>query len=131
MPRALSMDLAERIASAIIRAEESHPLIAERFEVSVSTVERISRRMREGAPLTRTEHSGGAQPLLGEEHHAYIAQQLEETPFVSSYELAERFNAHFVDLQVHRSTILRAMHAAGFSFKKKSRTRRKGTVPTS
>ena len=125
------MDLAERIASAIVRAEESHPLIAERFAVSVSTVERISRRMREGAPLTRTDHSGGPRPLLGEEHHGYIAQQLEETPFVSSYELTKRFNAHFADLQVHRSTILRAMHAAGFSFKKKSRTRRKGTAPTS
>lgn len=125
------MDLAERIASAIVGAEESHPLIAERFGVSVSTVERISRRMREGKPLTRIEHSGGPQPLLDQEHHRYIARQLKETPFVSSYELTERFNAHFADLQVHRSTVLRAMHAAGFSFKKKSRTRRKGTDPTS
>lgn len=118
------MDLAQRIATAITRAEQSHPLIAERFGVSVSTVERISRRMREGAPLTRTEHSGGPRPLLQREHREFIAQRLRETPFVSSYELTEQFHAHFSDLQVHRSTILRAMHAAGFSFKKKSRTRR-------
>lgn len=125
------MDLAERIADAIRRAEESHPLIAERFSVSVTSVERISRRMREGRPLTRTEHSGGVQPLLQEQHHAYVRQQLETDPFVSSYELTARFNAQFSDLEVHRSTILRAMHAAGFSFKKKSRTRRKGTGTTS
>jgi len=131
MAAPLSIDLAERIAEAIRRAEESHPLIAERFSVSVTTVERISRRMREGRPLTRTEHSGGVQPLLGEQHHAYIRQELEAEPFVSSYELTVRFNAHFADLEVHRSTILRAMHAAGFSFKKKSRTRRSGTATTS
>ena len=125
------MDLAQRIAEAIVQAEESQPLIAERFEVSVSTVERISRRMREGRPLTRTEHFGGARPRLREEHRSYIAQQLKEAPFVSSYELTEQFNSHFPALRVHRSTILRAMHAAGFSFKKKSRTRHNGTAPTS
>lgn len=106
-------------------------MIAKRFSVSVTSVERISRRMREGRHLTRTEHSGGPRPLLKEQHHAYIREQLKNDPFVSSYELAKRFNNHFADLQVHRSTILRAMHAAGFSFKKKPPTRHKGSAPRS
>ena len=39
---------------------------------------------------------------------------------VKDPELAARFNKRFRGTKVHRSTILRAMHDLGFSFKKKS-----------
>ncbi|MCP4905903.1 MAG: hypothetical protein GY910_13075 [bacterium] len=113
------MDLRERIAAAITAAEESHPLIAERFRVSVPTVERISRRLREGSGL-KPRPKSGRPASLQEKHLAHIRRELERDPFMSSYELARRFKRFFPKHRVHRSTILRAMHDLGFSFKKNS-----------
>ena len=119
MTAALSMDLRERIAAAINAAEESHPLIAERFGVSTTTVERISRKVREGASLDTAPRSG-RPTSLGEKHLARVREELERDPYITSYELASRFNRYFPKNQVHRSTILRAMHELGFTFKKNS-----------
>lgn len=130
MTRPLSLDLRERIADAIRSEDQTHPEIAARFAVSITTVERISRKLREGRSL-EPGRSTGRPPVLREEHKAFIREQLEQDPFVSSYELATRFNRRFPKNRVHRSTILRAMHGAGFSFKKKRRTRRSETEPTS
>ena len=116
------MDLRERIAAAVEIAEESHPLIAERFGVSIATVERISRRLREGSGL-QPRKSTGRPPALGDEHYEHIRRELEKDPFMSSYDLARRFKRFFPSNPVHRSTILRAMHDLGYSFKKKDSVR--------
>lgn len=113
------MDLRERIASAIVAAEESHPLIGERFGVSVTTVERLSRKLREGKSLEARKHPGRA-PVLEEKHLAGIRTEIERDSYMSSYELTHRFNKRFPKERVHRSTILRAMHQLGYSFKKNS-----------
>ena len=115
----LSIDLRERIAAAIVTAEESHPLIGERFEVSVSTVERISTKVREGKDLAPRKHPGPA-PVLAEKHLVQVRVEIERDPYISSYELTNRFNRRFPKNQVHRSTILRAMHQLKYSFKKNS-----------
>jgi transposase len=119
MAAPLSLDLRERIAAAIVAAEESHPLIAERFGVSVSTVERISRRQREGEGLEPRKHPGRG-PVLQETHFRWIRAEVERDPYISSYVVAGRFNKRFPKNRVHRSTILRAMHSLGYSFKKNS-----------
>ena len=49
-----------------------------------------------------------------------IEKRMREASRARSYELAARFNKRFRATKVHRSTILRAMHDLGFSFKKKS-----------
>lgn len=117
MARALSIDLRQRILNAVDEAEQSYPLIAERFSVSVTTVERLVRRRRQGKGLEPDKRSG-RRPKLQDEHLAWIDEELKVTPYITSYELAARFNKRFRKLSVHRSTILRAMHDLGFSFKK-------------
>lgn len=117
MPGPLSVDLRQRIVAAIEAAEESHPLIAERFGVSVTTVERMSRRQREGKPLEARKPPGPAK-RLEEKHLDWMRRVLGEERFITSYELAARFRKRFPKHAVHRSTVLRAMHELGFSFKK-------------
>ena len=119
MAAPLSLDLRERIAAAVVAEEESHPLIAERFDVSVSTVERISRKLREGQSLEPRKPPGRSS-VLEENHLARIRVEIERDPYISSYELSWRFNKYFPKNRVHRSTILRAMHQLGYSFKKNS-----------
>ena len=127
MTAPLSMDLRKRIAKAIVAGEESHPLIAARFEVSVTTVERISRKLREGKSLEPRKHPGPAS-LLDEKHLARVRAELVRDPHITSYKLTHRFHKLFPKHQVHRSTILRAMHQLGYSFKKNSV--RSATRPT-
>ena len=82
------MDLRERIAAAIDAAEESHVLIAERFDVSVSTVERISRKMREGNSLEPAPKPG-RPPRLDERHLARIREELERDPYILALDRVE------------------------------------------
>ena len=112
------MDRRERIAAAIEAREQTQVEIAARFEVSITTVERMARRLREGEGL-RPRKIPGRSPKLQERHIEYLRRQLEADPYTNSYELAARFNRRFRATRVHRSTILRAMHDLGFSFKKK------------
>ncbi|NRA33425.1 MAG: IS630 family transposase [Polyangiaceae bacterium] len=117
MTTPLSLDLRKRIADAIVSAEENHPLIAERFGVSVTTVERISRKQREGRSLEARKQPGRAC-ALETVHLDRIRAEITRDPYMSSYEVTERFNKRFPNNRVHRSTVLRAMHQLGYSFKK-------------
>ncbi len=119
MPAPLSLDLRERIVTASLAGEGSHPEIAERFGVSVTTVERLVRRVREARGL-EPDKPPGRRPLLEEQHFAWLRSELERDPFISSYDLTARFRRRFRRVQLHRSTILRAMHDLGFTFKKNS-----------
>lgn len=113
------MDLRERIAKAISSKEESYPLIAERYCVGVASVVRIARRVRQNETLQPRPRSGGVCKLT-DKHHQWLNKQIEQQPFVSSYELSDAYNQRFPDNKVHRSTILRAIHQLGLSYKKNS-----------
>ena len=117
MTAPLSLDLRERIAAAIDGKEESHPFIANRFAVSVTTVERISRKLRERQSL-EPRKPPGRTPVLENNHLSRIRAEIVRDPYISSYKLTCRFNKRFPKQRVHRSTILRAMHKLGYSFKK-------------
>lgn len=119
MPTPLSLDLRERIVEAYLAGKESNAEIAARFSVSVTTVERLSRRSREGRSL-EPETPPGRPPKVTGTHREWIAGELERDPYLSSYELAARFRRRFPRCRVHRSTVLRVMHDLGFTFKKKS-----------
>lgn len=119
MAKMLCMDMRERIANAIRSKRESQPCIAERFGVSISTVEGISRKINAGESLEPAPRPGRTRSL-SEKHLSFLRRQIEAHPFISSYELTQRYNKCFRANRVHRSTILRAMHELGFSFKKNS-----------
>lgn len=119
MAKSHSVDLCERIAEAIREAEESYDLIAERFNVSASTVDRIARKMRTGSSFDPAPRPGRPS-VLEENHRAFIREILERDPYLSSYAAADLFNKKFRANRVHRSTIFRAIRALGLTFKKNS-----------
>ena len=57
--RAYSQDLRERIIAALEANEQSQPEIAERFGVSVSTVEKLWKRWRSTGQCAALPHAGG------------------------------------------------------------------------
>lgn len=59
----------------------------------------------------------GPKPRLMEVHFEWLRARTAESPFLSTYELAPLFNEEFPEVAVHRSTILRALHRLGLSFK--------------
>lgn len=126
MAKMMSADLRKRLAAAIEQADESYPLIGERFGVSASTVEKFARKLREGQSLEPALRSG-RPAALEKEHLQFIRDQLKANSFLSSYDLARLYNSRFKSNRVHRSTVLRAMRDLGYSFKKKSPTLPKGT----
>ncbi len=60
----ISNDLRRRIIEAIQENEESQPEIAERFSVSLSTVEKLWHRFRATGSYEPVPHSGGRSRLL-------------------------------------------------------------------
>lgn len=115
----LSRDLRERILAAVDLEEESYPLIADRFLVSVTSVERLVRRRRLGLSIEPGKSTGRPRKF-DSEHLEWVGKELRENPYITSYELSARFKKYFPKTKAHRSTVLRAVHDLGFSFKKNS-----------
>ena len=113
------MDLRERIVAAYMATRETNAELAERFCVSTTTIKRLGRRAREGAELAPRKPSGRPRVLTAL-HLRWLARELRVQPYLTSYELCARFRRRFLSVTTHRSTILRAMHDVGFTFKKKT-----------
>lgn len=127
MPGPYPEALRKRIAEAYLAGEESCPAIAERFQVSVATVERLGRRAREGAGL-EPAFSPGRPPKMTKADRRWVERQLTKNPYITSYELTELFCDSHPEKSVHRSTILRVMKGLGWTSKKRPRSRRSETV---
>lgn len=119
MTAPLSMDLRERIAAAHEARDGTNEEIAKIFGVSLTTVERLGRKLREGIDLVAGKPTGRPK-LLEKKHHDWIAKQLRGDPYITSHELTAKLKKRFRRLGIHRSTVLRAMHDLGFTFKKNS-----------
>lgn len=113
------MDLRERIAAAHEARDGTNEEIAKIFGVSLTTVERLGRKLREGIDLVAGKPTGRPK-LLEKKHHDWIAKQLRGDPYITSHELTAKLKKRFRRLGIHRSTVLRAMHDLGFTFKKNS-----------
>lgn len=123
----LSQDLKQRIVDSVLKENVSQAATARRLMVSESTVSRTIIDYRERGTVAPREYRRGLKPLLGEEHLEWIRVRIEESPFLSTYELAPLLREAFPALQVHRSTILRALHRLGLSAKKRPASRRSGS----
>lgn len=116
------MELRERIVRAHVEQGMEVEEIAEVFNVSVTSVRRFVAKDAAGLSLAPGT-APGVEPKLGDDEHEWLRGELEVNPYLTSYELCERYNREFRCNQVHRSTILRAIHSLGFTHKKKRRTR--------
>ena len=116
------IELRERI----VRAHEEQGIavdeIADLFGVSSTSIRRYLTKSAEGSSLA-PRVPPGAKPKLSDSEYEWLRGQLQANPYLTSYELCERFNKRFDSNTVHRSTILRAMHKLGFTYKKKHRSR--------
>ena len=137
MPRALPIELRERIVRAHVERRMTVGEIVEAFDISRSSVRRYIAKYKKGLSL-EPGHAPGAAPKLGDDDFEWLRTSLEAAPCTTSHELTAKFNREFRANCVHRSTILRAMHKLGYSYKKNAlrastRTRRRsrsqGTIP--
>ena len=119
----LSQDLKQRIVDSVLEENVSQAATARRLMVSESTVSRTIIDYRERGTVAPRAYRRGPKPSLEDEHFEWIRARMEESPFLSTYELAPLFREAFPALQVHRSTILRALHRIGLSVKKRPASR--------
>lgn len=116
----LSHDLKTRIVDSVLEDGLSQSSTARRFAVSESTVSRLMAMIRERGSVEVPDFVPGPKPRLKEKHFEWLRQRLQESPFLSTYELTPLFNEAFPEVAVHRSTILRTLHNLGLSVKKKT-----------
>ena len=121
MTKPYSIDLRERVVSAVEEGGMSRRQAAARFGVGVSTVVKWVRRLRETGSVEPAK-IGGYKPVLLAAHrdfvHARFAEQPELTLRGLQQELADR------GVRVSYGAIWAFVHAAGLSFKK-NRTRQR------
>lgn len=82
----ISNDLRRRIIEAIQENEESQPEIAERFSISLSTIEKLWHRYRLTGSYEPLPHAGGRKRLL-ETNEALIRAEVAAQPDITLAEL--------------------------------------------
>lgn len=122
--KALSLDLRQRIADAL-DTDASQPAIAERFAVSLSSVERIAAKKRRlldlkpkqspGRPLKIPEATLPEFEALVRSQNDWTAQALQEAW------------QQTMGIQLSLSTLTRTLAKIGFTFKKNAASPGKGT----
>lgn len=118
--RGLPIELRERIVRAHFEQGMAVLEISDVFQVSITSIRRFIKRAKAGESLVPDTPPGG-QEKLGKAEFEWLLAEIKQSPFTTSYELTSKYNRRFRANQVHRSTILRAMHKLGFTHKKKLR----------
>ena len=116
--RGLPIELRVRIVAAHVEQGLAILEIAELFGVSHSSVRRYVAAEANGDSLV-PKSPPGLERKLGKRELDWLLVDIKANPFTTSYELTTRYNRRFRSNQVHRSTILRAMHQLGFTHKKR------------
>jgi len=118
--KALSLDLRQRIAHAIDHDTlDSYPKIADRFAVSLASVERIATRKRCGQSLAPGQSTGRKPKVTPEQYDAFECMVASRTDWTTTA-LADAWQER-TGQGLSLSTVLRLLHRIGFSFKKSVR----------
>ena len=113
--KALSLDLRQRIADAL-DAAQSQASVAQRFDVSLSSVERLARKKRHGHSLEPGK-SPGKKPLIAPQQHEAFAQLAASRTDWTLHTLAQAWQEHG-GKALSQATTSRTLRRNGFSFKK-------------
>lgn len=121
MPRAIPVELRERVVQAYENGEGSYTELAARFKIGRASVSRWLRRSREG----HLEATSRRRPLpqrrvLTEEHLEFIRATLEAVPDSTAPELVAALKEEF-DHQVSEATVKRWRRRLGFTRKRGAR----------
>ena len=125
--KALSLDLKQRIADAL-ETGAMRDAIAERFAVSIPTVNRIARKKRLGQEL-KAGQSTGRNPIIPQDKW----QEFEELVRSEQDWSATTLTLAWVEktgIALSVSTTTRALHKIGFVFKKSPRSHWREIVPS-
>jgi len=97
--------------------EKSHDVnaIAEAYSVSKWTVYHLVEQKRKTGSVALRTNQRGRKPLLQEADKIRIRQCMDETPDITIEEIREK-----LDIQASYTTVERAIHRMGYTFKKKS-----------
>ncbi len=121
MARPYSIDLRERVVSAVERDGLSRHQAALRFGVAVSTAIKWVRRLRETGSVAPGQMGGHKPKAIAGEHHDWLVERIRERDFTLRglvVELADR------GLKVDYRSVWNFVHAEKLSFKKKRRGQR-------
>src|SRR5215213_5356836 len=116
--RAYSTDLREKIVMAYESGEGTLDEMASTFEVDRRTVSRLLHRYREGYGLTPKPHGGGYPATLDDKRLGLLRQQVEQQPDATLEELVAYLRKR-AKVEVHLSTVCRALQKLGLPRKKK------------
>ena len=111
-----SVELKERIVSAVEEHGMSKAQAARTFSVSLSSVKRYVNKAKRGESLAPKKRPGST-PKLDEEATRLLAADLEERPYLTLQELCDYIEV-MTGLYVSRSTMCRAIARIGPTRKK-------------
>lgn len=116
MPRVYSLDLRERVISAL-EAGATCRVVAARFDVAVSTVVKWSQRYRATGSVAPAKIGGYRRRVL-EPHRAFIVERINRTPHLTLHRLKDELAARGV--VVGSTTVWQFLRREGLRFKKNS-----------
>lgn len=118
MPAPLSMDLRQRILSACLHANASPSEIAQRFCVSLRSVNRLLERYQATGSVAPTAQRHGRAPRIQADDRPTLEAWLKEDVSMTQAELAERFSVHS-GRSVSQQTVSRALRRLKITRKKR------------
>ena len=110
MTRPYSNDLRERVVAAV-EAGQSCRVVADRFDIAVSSVVKWSQRYRATGSVSPGKMGGHRRPIL-EPHRTFIVERIEQT----SHRLKDELAA--CGVRVSHNAIWQFMRREGLRFKK-------------
>jgi transposase len=116
--RPISNDLRRRIITAIQENEQSQPEIAERFDVSLSTLEKLWHRFRVTGKFEALPHAGGRKRLL-EADEELLRAEVAAQPDITLAELSSKVAARKSQPPVSLSTVSEELRRLGLPRKKR------------
>lgn len=116
MPKALSLDLRTRIATAVVQGEPVRA-VAARFQVSASSAVRLGQKLRAGADLAPAKRGGPRRRSIGGAAAEWLRARLSEKPDLTLRALAAELRER--GTPVTHDTVWRFVRRAGLTVKKR------------
>jgi len=119
-----SLDLRERIISAVERGDQTTRAVAALFEVHESFIYKLLRQQREAGHFAPLPHGGGHTAKLQKEQLTVLSDLVAQTPDATLDELATQLHKK-TGVEVGRTTLWRGLQQLGLPRKKRPKSRRK------
>ena len=124
MAKPLSMDLRERVVSAVVSGGLSCHQAASRFGIGVSTAIEWMARFRETGSVAPGQMGGHKPKAIRDEHASWLRQRIQERDFTLRGLVAELAGR---GLKASYAAVWNFVHAEKLSFKKNRARQRTGS----